>query len=190
MKMINGVDRDAIFATIEAITSDAAISDFAFRCENHWVGGGENRSVIHGFRGAGAETSHAVPFVLVNDEPEALLSADRAPNPVEFVLHALAGCLTTSLAYHAAARGIEVGGIRTRLEGQLDLRGFLGMAPEIRRGFKEIRVEFEIEGNLDQAGKAELLAAAQQFSPVFDMLSNGVPVTCSLATPQAMQEAA
>jgi uncharacterized OsmC-like protein len=187
--MINGVDRDAIVATIAAIEADASVASFQFRLQNKWIGGGENRSVIRDFRGAGQEMQHEAPFVLIADEPQVLLSADRAPNPVEYVLHALAGCLTTSLAYHAAARGIEVEGIRTRFEADLDLRGFLGMS-DVRRGFDGIRVLFEIDGDLDETQKAELMGLAQQYSPVFDMLSNGLPVQCSLAGSAPMRAAA
>lgn len=98
------------------------------------------------------------------------------------MLHALAGCLTTSLVYHAAARGLRVDAVRTRFEGELDLRGFLGLSREVRNGYQAIRALFEIEGDLTEAEKQELMQMGQAFSPVFDIVSNGVPVECRLAS--------
>jgi uncharacterized OsmC-like protein len=188
--ILNGVDRDKLFGTIEAVKADPALANFRFRAFNQWVGGGENRSRIDDYFGAGEEMRRATPFFLVNDEPPVLLSGDRAPNPVEYVLHALAGCLTTSLVYHAAARGIAVKGITTRLEGDLDLRGFLGLARDVRRGFHDVRVVFDIDADCDEAGKQELIEMAQTFSPVFDIVSNGLPVSCRLAQGKAKAKAA
>jgi len=181
--MLNGVDRDRLFGTIDAIKAAPTLARFQFRLANRWVDGGENRSRIDGFYGAGAELRHAQPFELVNDEPPVLLSGDKAPNPVEYVLHALAGCLTTSLVYHAAALGIAVRAVGTRFEGDLDLRGFLGLSKEVRRGFSGIRVVFEIDADCDEAKKQELVAMAQAHSPVFDIVTNGVPVACQLGRP-------
>ena len=184
--ILNGVDRDALQATITAVRARPELGAFTFRLENQWAQGGLNRSRIDDFHGTCAELRHAVPFELVNDEPAVLLSGDQGPNPVEFVLHALAGCLTTSLVYHAAARGIRVEGVRTRFEGDLDLRGFLGLSPEARNGYSAIRVVFDIAGAMSEADKATLMAMAQAYSPVFDIVSHGVPVSCRLAEPLAV----
>jgi len=179
--IVNGVDIEKLVGTIAAVTADTSLAKFQFRAFNQWVGGGENRSRIDGFYGTNQEMRHKQPFFLVNDEPEVLLSEDRGPNPVEYVLHALAGCLTTTIAYHAAARGIEIKGITTRFVGDLDLRGFLGMSKDVRRGFSAIRVAFDIDADCDDAKKREIIAMAQGHSPVFDIVTNGVPVLCTLA---------
>ena len=179
--MINGVDRDALQATVAAVQDDPTLAAFEFRLANRWVEGGLNRSTVGAFHGTNMEHHRAQPFELVNDEPLVLLSGDRGPNPVEHVLHALAGCLTTSLVYHAAARGMQVEAVRTRFVGDLDLRGFLGLEPSVRNGYREIRVAFEIDGDLTAEQKAELVRLAQARSPVFDVVSNGVPVACALA---------
>jgi uncharacterized OsmC-like protein len=177
---VNGIDTEKLSATIEAIKADASLANFQFRLSNQWVGGGENHSRIDDFYGAGQEMRHKQPLSLVSDEPEVLLSQDRGPNAGEYVLHALASCLTGTLVYHAAARGIAVKGIATRLEGDIDLQGFLGVSKDVRRGFKDIRVLFDIDADCDEAGKQELIEMAQAYSPVFDMLSNGLPVSCRL----------
>ncbi len=188
--IVNGVDTEKLFGTIEAVKADPTLAKFQFRLFNQWTGGGENRSRIDDFYGTNQEMRHKQPFFLVNDEPEVLLSEDRGPNPVEYVLHALAGCLTTSLVYHAAARGIDIKGVTTRFEGDLDLRGFLGLSNEVRRGFSAIRVMFDIDADCDDAGKRELIKIAQTYSPVFDVVSNGLPVACMLDDGMAKAQAA
>lgn len=186
---VNGVDRKRLFDTIEAVRQDPGLAAFEFRLKNEWVDGGLNVSTVSDFHGTRQEIKHRTPFVLRNDEPEVLLSGDEGPNPVENLLHALAGCLTTAIVYHAAARGKKIDAVRTRFEGDLDLRGFLGLSEEVRNGYQAIRVVFEIDGDMSPEEKRELMAMGPRFSPVFDVVSNGVPVSCSLAE-DAMAHAA
>jgi uncharacterized OsmC-like protein len=178
---INGVDRKELFDTIEAVKQDPGLAAFEFRLKNEWVDGGLNVSTISDFHGTRRKMTHRTPFALRNDEPEVLLSGDQGPSPVENLLHALAGCLTTSIVYHAAARGMKIDAVRTRFEGDLDLRGFLGLSEAVRNGYQAIRVVFEIDGDMSLEEKRQLMAMGPRFSPVFDVVSNGVPVTCSLA---------
>ena len=177
----NGVAVDALMATIGAVSENAELAKFEFRIENEWIDGGLNRTVVRDFHGTCQDIDHASPFTLYNDEPPVLLSGDQGPNPVENLLHALAGCLTTSMVYHAAANGIPVKSVKTRFEGDLDLRGFLGMSDEVRRGYQGIRAVFDIDGDIEEKQKAELVAMATKFSPVFDVITNGTPVNCSVA---------
>jgi uncharacterized OsmC-like protein len=177
---INGVDVDRLFGTIDTIEEKPAIAKFQFRAANRWLGGGLNRSAIQGFYGAGREdATRTRPFVLDNDEPDVLLGTDQGANPVEYVLHALAGCLTTSLVYHAAARGIAVEEVESTLEGDLDLRGFLGLSDEVRSGYERVRVKFRIKADATPEQIDELCRTAQRRSPVFDIVSHGVPVSVS-----------
>ena len=146
------------------------------RIDGSW--GGHNRSTIQSFYGAGQEdNTRTTPFVLDAGEPPVLLGNDEGANPVEFVLHALAACLTTSLVYHAAARGIRIESVESTLEGDLDLQGFLGLSEQVRRGYKEIRVNFTIVSD----ATAEQLKELTKFSPVYDIVSNPVPVSISIA---------
>jgi uncharacterized OsmC-like protein len=189
--MINGVDVDRLFATIDAVGKDNSLADFRFRAENSWMRGGHNRSTIQGFYGAGQEDpTRTKPFVLDNDEPAVLLGEDHGANPVEYVLHALAGCVTTSLVYHASARGIRIDEVSSTLEGQLDLRGFLGMDDTVRNGYEKVRVTFRVKGDATDEQLEELCRVAQQRSPVFDIVSNPVPVEVKLERAMAMQPAA
>jgi organic hydroperoxide reductase OsmC/OhrA len=122
-KLVNGVRVDKLFATIDAIKETPAIADFKFRAHNKWVNGGHNHITVTGFYGAQEEHSHEKPFEFDADEPPLLLGEDIGANPVEYLLTALSACLTTAMSYHAAAKGIELKGVESRYEGDLDLRG-------------------------------------------------------------------
>lgn len=177
--ILNGVNADDIFSTIEAVKENAEIAKFKFRNKNKWVDGGLNRSEISDFYGACQDFTDR-KFVLENDEPPVLLSQDKAPNPVEYVLHALAGCITTTLVYHAAAKGIEIEEMETKYEGDLDLRGFLGLPGAKRRGYEEIRVSVKVKANASKEEIEELVKLAEKRSPVFDTISNPVNIKVSL----------
>jgi uncharacterized OsmC-like protein len=178
---INGVDVDQLFSTINAIKENPGLAKFEFRANNQWVNGGHNRTSIKDFYGAGQEdTTRKRTFVFDNDEPVALLGEDNGANPVEFVLHALAGCLTTSLVYHAAAQGIKIDAVESKFEGDLDLRGFLGLNEDVRNGYENIRVTFKIKADAPEEKLKELCELAQKRSPVFDIVTNRVPVNVQL----------
>ena len=119
---------------------------------------------------------HQKDFHISADEPELLLGNDMGANPVELALSALASCLTTTLIYHAAARGITIRAVESELEGDLDLRGFLGMSDSVRRGYKNIGVKMRVDADASQDMLDELIELAMQRSPVFDIISNPVNV--------------
>ena len=179
--MLNGVNVTALSETVNAVKADSGIARFQFRAANRWLGGGHNRSTVQGFLAAGQEDAQrSEPFVLEADEPPALLGEDNGANPVEFVLHGLAACMTTSMVYHAAARGIAIESVESRLEGDLDLRGFLGIDPKMPKGYREVRVRMTVATQSPAARLAELVT----FSPVMEMVSAGVPVVAVIETPQ------
>jgi uncharacterized OsmC-like protein len=175
----NGVDVDALFATIAAVEERPELADFQFRATNVWHGGDVNRTTVSGFRGTCVEHTHATPFVLENAEPPVLLGRDSAANPVECVLSALLGCLTTTMAYHAAARGISIGSIESSIEGDLDLRGFLGLSDEVRKGFHDVRVRMVVASDADASALCDLV----RYSPVYDIVSKLLPVDVRVEKP-------
>jgi uncharacterized OsmC-like protein len=176
-EIINEVNVDDLFTTIEAIKTTPAIATFKFRIENEWTGGSRNRSTVDTYYGAGQEQSRAKPFVLKSDEPPILLGKDEAVNPVEYLLHALAACLTTSMVYHAAARGIHLQEVESSFEGDIDLHGFLELDKNVRQGYQQIRVNFKIKANVPDEQLQEIVELGTRHSPVFDSLTNGVPVS-------------
>ncbi len=178
--MVNGVDVDMLFGTIDAIKEDPSIAKFNFRIRNKWFDGGENHSTITDFYGAKEDHPHLEPFELIADEPPLLLSGDKGPNPVEYALTALAGCLTSSLIYHAAAKGIKLNSVESRLEGDIDLQGFLGISKDVRKGFQEIRMHFKIDADVPEEQLEELVQLGPAYSPVFDSITKGVPVSVQL----------
>jgi uncharacterized OsmC-like protein len=169
----NGVNVEQLVETIEAIREQPEIADFRFRVTNRWVDGGQNETTISGYFGACQEVERERSFELAADEPPVLLGNDSGPNPVEYALTALASCMTTTMVYHAAARGIRVESVESRLEGDLDLHGFLGLKDDVRKGYKDVRVSFKVKAD----ATPEQLAELTKYSPVFDIFSNPVPVS-------------
>ena len=179
----NGVDTEVLFATLDAVTAQPEIARFQWRATNRWVHGAHNRTVIKDFIGAGGQldTSRETPFVLDAGEPAVLVGTDTGPNPAEYLLHALAACVTTSLVYVAAARGVRLTEVESTLEGDMNLNGALGTDPENHRnGFEQIRMTFRVKGDATPENLREVLARAHGRSAVFDSITQGVPVHVDL----------
>jgi uncharacterized OsmC-like protein len=179
-KMVNGVNIDNLFKTVVAVKGNPAIAKFNFRAQNKWINGGNNRTTVNEFYGACQTHTRSKPFEYVKDEPPVLLGTDQGANPVEYALTALAGCLTTSLIYHAAAQGIKIDEVESTLDGDLDLQGFLGLSEGIRNGYQNINVTFRIKADASEEKLEELVQLAQKRSPVFDIISNPTPVQVRL----------
>jgi uncharacterized OsmC-like protein len=179
----NGVDTEQLFGTLDAIKADPSIARFQFRARNRWIAGAHNRSTIRDFYAANQEdTSRTAEFVLDAGEPAILLGTDTGPNPAEYLLHALAACLTTSLVYVAAARGVRLTEVESTLEGDMDVQGALGLSDDFRNGFTQISVSFRVAGDAPEEKLREVVERAQERSAVMDMVSNGVPVTVHVET--------
>jgi uncharacterized OsmC-like protein len=170
---VNGVELGVLGQTVEAIRQNPELGKCRFRATNKWLGGNHNCSTITAFHGADQKIDHAQPFELHCDEPAILAGKDEGANPVEHLLNALAGCVTTSMVAHAAVRGIVIEELESELEGDIDLSGFLGLNPNVPKGYTEIRVRFKVKTEPENIEKLERLAA---FSPVYNTLTHGVKV--------------
>ena len=174
---LNGLDIQAMTQTVDALKRDPALAQFRFRARNQWIGGGENRSAIKDFFGAGAEDhSRSEPFVFTNGEPPILLGNNEGANPVEFLLHALAGCVTTTTVLHAAARGIRIKSLSTELVGNIDLQGLLALDDSVPAGYREIHIRMDIQADCSNEELDDLLRFAQGHSPVCNTVCRPVPV--------------
>jgi uncharacterized OsmC-like protein len=174
---VNGLDVQAAFDTIAAIKAKPELARFQFRARNTWIGGGENRSTIRDFYGAGREDrSRTADFEFTNGEPPVLLGNNEGANPVEFLLHALAGCVTTTLVLHAAARGIAIRQLSTELDGDLDVRGLLGLDESVPAGYEKIRIRMNVAADCSDEQLDELLAFTRSHSPVCNTVCRPVPV--------------
>ena len=173
----NGVDTGKLFATLDAVKAQPELGIFQFRASNTWIDGAHNRSTIKDFYAAGGEDiSRSEAFEVDAGEPAILIGSDTGPNPAEYLLHALAACLTTSLVYVASARGVPLTRVESTLEGDMDVRGALGLSDDVRNGFEQIRVSFVVEGDATPEKLRELVERAKARSAVFDMVTNGVKV--------------
>ncbi|MFL2546881.1 MAG: OsmC family protein [Candidatus Rariloculaceae bacterium] len=174
----NGLDMQAMVGTVDALRQDPTLAQFEFRATNRWVDGGENRSVIKGFYGAGAEDeSRTEAFEFTNGEPPVLLGGNEGANPVEFLLHALAGCVTTTTVLHAAARGIQIERLSTELVGTIDVQGLLAMDDKVPVGYEQIEVRMDIVADCSDEELDDLVAFAKDHSPVCNTICRPVPVT-------------
>ncbi|MGA9537277.1 MAG: OsmC family protein [Desulfobacterales bacterium] len=174
--VVNGVNVDELFGTINAIKKAPVIAKFKFRASNEWMGGGHTRTTIRNFYGTQQEHERKEPFVLDADEPPLLLGRDLGPNPVEYALTALAGCVTSAIVYHAAAKGVVIRSMESRLEGDIDLQGFLGIRDDVPRGYKEIRMFVKIDADAPPEKLEEIVQLGPTYSPVFDTITRAVPV--------------
>ena len=174
----NGVDTATLFATLDAIKGQNEIAKFQFRASNSWVTGTHSRSSLSGFYGAMQEMEHKNETVLDSDHPAVLVGADNAPTPVEYLLHAIAACLTAGIANVAAARGVDLTKVTSTVEGDIDLLGILGLSGgAVRNGYEQIRVSFYIEGDADDATLRSLVEQSRSRSAVYDALTNPTPVS-------------
>ena len=179
----NGVDTERLYATLDLIQAQPELARFRFRATNRWIDGAHNRSTIQGFYAAGAEdASRAEAFHIDAGEPAILLGTDTGANPAEYLLHALAACLTTSIVYVAAARKVQLTSVESTLTGDMDVRGALGVDDEPRNGFERIGVSFRVTGNASGEKLREVVERAQRRSAVYDMVTNGVPVAVEVTT--------
>ena len=179
-RVVNGVNIDELLSTIDLIKEKPEIAKFKFRATNKWVGGTHNRATVKDFYGAGQEDDTRESMVFHLDEPPVLLGNNEGANPVEYLLVALSGCLTTSLIAHASAKGIPIKAVESRYEGDIDLRGFLGLSEDVKVGYQNIRVYFKIDADISGAEKQELIKMAQKYSPVFNTVFNQTPVSVQL----------
>jgi uncharacterized OsmC-like protein len=175
--MRNGVDTTTLFATLDAVKAAPQAARFQFRAHNVWLDGTHSHSTIYDFRGVGEERAHKRSFHFDADHPAVLVGQDRGPTPVEFVLHALASCLTAGLANIAAARGITLTEVRSEVVGDIDLNGILGLDPGVRNGYQGISVNFTVRGDAPAEALQALVEQSRARSAVFDIITGQVPVT-------------
>ena len=171
----NGVDTATLFATLDAVQAMPAAAQFQFRAHNEWVNGTHSRSTISDYFGVGEERAHEREFVFDGDHPAVLVGRDNGPTPVEFLLHALASCLTAGLANVAAARKVTLTEVRSTVSGDIDLNGILGLQ-DVRNGYQQVTVKFVVKGDAPEEVLREIVEQSRQRSAVFDVITNGVPV--------------
>ena len=181
--MRNGVDTATLFATLDAVRQAPEAARFQFRARNQWVSGTHNRTTIGDYFGVGEERAHEATFVFDADHPAILVGTDRGPTPAEFVLHALASCMTAGLANIAAARKITLTEVRSTVTGDIDLNGILGLNPGVRNGYQQITVTFTIKGDAPAEKLRELVDQSRARSAVYDVITGRVPVTIEVDTP-------
>jgi len=179
-KAVNGIDVEKLQDGMSKFRQQPDLARFRFRAHNQWVKGAQCKTTINDFHGLGQEMSHKKSFTLSADEPQVLVGTDEAPNATEALLYALTSCVLTSGIYHAALMGVKVESLEVHAEGEIDVRGFLGLAKDVRNGFESIKLTFRIRGDAPEAKLLRICEIAQERSPVFDVVTHGVPVTADV----------
>jgi uncharacterized OsmC-like protein len=183
VKARHGVDLDRLTQTVGAIDADPAIGRFTFKATTTWQEGGRSVASIGPFVHAGNPAAAERHHELVGDEPDVLLGSDAGPNAVELALAALGFCYSVGFSYHAAARGYELEELTYRVEGDIDLRDFVGLGSGPRPGFTEVRVRATARAaNATPEQLQDLCRFVQDTSPIGDVIANAVPLKVSLRT--------
>src|SRR5262245_5636117 len=178
----NGVQTPDLLATINAVKASPDLAKFRFRASNRWVSGTYSESRVESFSGAGGDHTHITEFRYAADHPTVLVGLDRGPTPIEFLLHGLAACITAGIGNIAAVRGITLTSVESRVDGDIDLQGMLGLSNEVRNGYERIRISFDITGDASAEKLRAIVEQGVARSAVFDVLTNGVPVDVSITT--------
>src|SRR5262245_14134337 len=179
----NGVDVPTLCATLDAVRESPGIATFQFRATNEWQTGTHSRSEFSGFYGATQELAHQHVTVVDADHPQVLVGADHAPTPAEYLLHAIAACLTAGIANIASARGIDLTKVTSTVEGDIDLLGILGLSDgSVRNGYEQIKVTFHVEGDADAETLREIVEQSRRRSAVYDALTSPTPVVVDVVT--------
>jgi uncharacterized OsmC-like protein len=173
---LNGVNVPVLFATLDAVKGQRDLAKFQFRATNKWIAGTHSKSSINGYYGAGQEHVRNQMFTYEGDHPPVLVGGDNAPTPVEYLLHALASCITAGIGNIAAARGIELEEVESTVEGDIDLLGLLGIDDDVRRGYQGMRISFRIKGKGSEEDLKKVVERSKSLSAVYDVLTNGIPV--------------
>jgi uncharacterized OsmC-like protein len=177
----NGVNVDALLGAREALTKAPEAAKFTWRATCKWVNGTHSRSTVQGFYGLGEEQKHKTEFTFDADHPEVFASEDKGATPVELVLAGLASCLTAGVASVAQLREIQLRSVSATLEGGMDIQGILGIDSDVRNGFNDIKVNFEIDADASKDDLEALVAQSQKRSAVYDCITNPTNVSVSVA---------
>ncbi|MGH8945526.1 MAG: OsmC family protein [Acidimicrobiia bacterium] len=181
VQMRNGVNTEGLFGALDAVKAQPEAAKFQFRATNEWISGTHSRSTIYDFFGLGAEQTHVESHSYEADHPKQLVAMDNAPTPVEFLLHALAACITSGIGNISAARGIELKRVKSTVRGDIDLAGLLGVDPTVRNGYQAIEMEVTIEGDASEEDLRGVVERSIARSAVYDMLTNGTSVAVGVA---------
>jgi uncharacterized OsmC-like protein len=170
----NGVPVHKLFATIDKLKANGSLAAFRFTAQNRWLEGTAGRSTIHEWHGMGVDHKHVEAFSFDADHPT--LGHGHGPTPQEYVLHALAACMTAGIATTAAARKITLRSIDSSVTGEIDVRGVLGIERSVRNGFSQVTLRMEVSGDAEPEVLEQLVEASRKHSAVFDILTGETPV--------------
>src|SRR5215469_12703927 len=173
----NGVNVQALLGAREALSASPEAAQFTWRASCTWRNGTHSHSTVAGFSGLGAEQQHRVTYEFDADHPEIFASEDNGATPTEYVLVALASCLTAGVAAVAQNREIQLRNVSATIDAGMDVRGILGMDSDVRNGFSDIKVTYDIDADASPDEIKALVAQSQKRSAVYDVITNPTNVS-------------
>jgi uncharacterized OsmC-like protein len=176
----NGVNVQALLDARNALVDAPEAAQFTWKATTEWVKGTHSKSTVENFYGLGSDQAHKSTFTYSADHPEVFAAEDEGPTPVELVLVGLGSCLTAGVAAVAQNRGIQLRSVKATIEGDHDILGILGGDPEVRNGFNDVRVTFDVDADASREDIEALVAQSQKRSAVFDALTNPTNVTVTV----------
>ena len=180
-KTDNGVNVEALLGAREALTEAPEAAQFRWKATSKWMNGTHTQAACKGFFGLGEEQSHRTEFSFDTDHPEVFASEDNGATPVEMVLVGLAGCLTAGIATVAQNREIQLNAVTASIEGSMDLAGILGIDADVRNGFGDVQVNFEVDADASREDIEALVAQSQKRSAVYDIITNPTNVSVNVS---------
>jgi Predicted redox protein, regulator of disulfide bond formation len=177
----NGVNVQALLDAREALKKSPEAAQFVWRASSKWQNGVHTTITVKDFYGLGEERAHKSESVFQADHPEVFAADDNGITPIEYLLVGLASCLTAGVASVAQNRGIQLRSVEATVEGRHDIRGILGADPDVRNGYNDIKVTFNIDADASREEIEALVAQSQKRSAVFDALTNPTDVTVEVA---------
>lgn len=177
----NGVNVQALLDARAALKDAPEAAQFTWQATSKWQHGVHSTTRIQKFYGLGQDQTHKTEAVFDADHPEVFAAEDNGITPIEYLLVGLASCLTAGVASVAQNRGIQLRSVESVVEGTHDIRGILGVDSDVRNGFNDVKVTFNIDADASKQEIEALVAQSQKRSAVFDALTNPTNVTVEVA---------
>jgi uncharacterized OsmC-like protein len=168
---VNGLDVDALRGVIDVVKRDPSQAIVEFRVRTGWKGQTRSETAVDSYKLGGKEIKRR--FTINADEPIELLGENTSANPQELLMAALNACITVGYVAGAAVNGITLSRLEIETTGYLDLRGFLGLDPNIKPGYESLQYVVRIAGN----------GTPEQFKEIHENVMKTSPNYCNLSQP-------
>jgi organic hydroperoxide reductase OsmC/OhrA len=177
-KTRNGIDTGALRGAIETVSRDPSHGMTHWQVTTQWRGGTRSDTRVTNCRIGGQKVTK--DFTIRVDEPLELCGTNQYANPQEHLLAALNACMIVGYSACCALEGIELEDLRIETEGDIDLRGFLGIDPTVKPGYDQLRYTVHIQGKGTPEQFEKIHRTVLATSPNYFNLANAIPLKSRL----------